>query len=55
MEETKSAKIFYLRASRYSVRDYLLLVQERHFSVLERAIDRFLATGWRLYLRKYPL
>lgn len=55
MEETKSAKTFYLRASKYSVRDYLFLIQERHFSILERAIDTFLATGWRLYLKKYPL
>lgn len=55
MEETKNAKIFYLRASRYSVRDYLFLVQERHFSDLEKAIDDFLATEWCLYLKKYSL
>lgn len=55
MEETKSAKMFYLRASRYSVRDYLFLVQERHLSVLERAIDLFLATGWHRYLKKHTL
>lgn len=55
MEETKNARMFYLRASRYSVRDYLFLVQERHFSKLERAIDNFLATEWCLYLKKYLL
>lgn len=55
MEETKNAKMFYLRASRYSVRDYLFLVQERHFSDLERAIDDFLATEWCRYLKKYTL
>ena len=55
MEETKNAKMFYLRASRYSVRDYLFLVQERHFSDLETAIDNFLATEWCLYLKKYLL
>lgn len=55
MEETKNAKMFYLRASRYSVRDYLFLVQERHFSGLERAIDDFLATEWCRYLKKYTL
>lgn len=55
MEETKNAKMFYLRASRYSVRDYLFLVQERHFSDLEMAIDSFLATEWCLYLKKYLL
>ena len=55
MEETKNAKIFYLRASRYSVRDYLFLVQERHFSDLERAVDNFLATEWCRYLKKYLL
>lgn len=55
MEETKNAKMFYLRASRYSVRDYLFLVQERHFSDLERAIDNFLATEWCRYLKKYLL
>ncbi len=44
MEETKNAKMFYLRASRYSVRDYLFLVQERHFPDLEKAIDNFLAS-----------
>lgn len=55
MEETKNAKMFYLRASRYSVRDYLFLAQERHFSGLERAIDNFLATEWCRYLKKYLL
>lgn len=55
MEETKNAKMFYLRASRYSVRDYLFLAQERHFSDLERAIDDFLATEWCRYLKKYTL
>lgn len=55
MEKTKNAKMFYLRASRYSVRDYLFLVQERHFSDLERAIDNFLATEWCRYLKKYLL
>ena len=55
MEETKNAKMFYLRASRYSVRDYLFLMQERHFSDLERAIDNFLATEWCRYLKKYLL
>lgn len=55
MEETKNAKMFYLRASRYSVRDYLFLVQERHFSDLEMAIDNFLATEWCRYLKKYFL
>ena len=55
MEETKNAKMFYLRASRYSVRDYLFLVQERHFSGLEMAIDNFLATEWCRYLKKYLL
>lgn len=55
MEKTKNARMFYLRASRYSVRDYLFLVQERHFSDLERAIDMFLATEWCMYLKKYLL
>ena len=55
MEETKNAKMFYLRASRYSVRDYLFLAQERHFSDLESCIDSFLATEWCLYLKKYTL
>ncbi len=55
IEETKNAKMFYLRASRYSVRDYLFLVQERHFSDLEMAIDDFLATEWYRYLKKYFL
>ena len=55
MEETKKAKMFYLRASRYSVRDYLFLAQERHFSGLEKAIDNFLATEWCRYLKKYLL
>lgn len=55
IEETKNAKMFYLRASRYSVRDYLFLVQERHFSDLEIAIDDFLATEWCCYLKKYFL
>lgn len=55
MEETKDAKMFYLRASRYSVRDYLFLVQERHFSDLEKVIDAFLATEWCRYLKKYTL
>lgn len=55
MEETQNSRMFYLRASRYSVRDYLFLVQERHFSDLERAIDSFLATEWCLYLKKYLL
>lgn len=55
MEETENAKMFYLRAARYSVRDYLFLVQERHFSGLEKAIDNFLATEWCRYLKKYLL
>lgn len=55
MEKTRNAKMFYLRASRYSVRDYLFLVQERHFSGLESAIDDFLATEWCRYLKKYLL
>lgn len=55
IEETKNAKMFYLRASRYSVRDYLFLAQERHFSGLEKAIDNFLATEWCRYLKKYLL
>ena len=42
-------------ADHYSVRDYLFLVQERHFSDLERAIDNFLATEWCRYLKKYLL
>lgn len=55
IEETKNAKIFYLRASRYSGRDYLFLVQERHFSDLEMAINSFLATEWCRYLKMYLL
>ena len=55
IEKTKNAKMFYLRASRYSVRGYLFLVQERHFSYLEKAIDDFLATEWCRYLKKYFL
>ena len=55
IEETKNAKMFYLRASRYSVRDYLFLAQERHFSDLESCIDSFLATEWCRYLKKYIL
>lgn len=55
IEETKNAKMFYLRASRYSVRDYLFLVQEKHFSDLERAIDSFLTTEWCFYLKKHAL
>lgn len=55
MEETKNATMFYLRASRYSVRDYLFLVQEKHFSDLQRVVDLFLATGWCRYLTKYSL
>lgn len=55
MEETKSAKMFYLRASRYSVRDYLFLVQERHLPHLEGSVDSFLNTEWRRYLKKYAL
>ena len=55
IEETKNTKMFYLRASRYSVRDYLFLVQERHFSDLEMAINNFLATEWCRYLKMYLL
>ena len=55
IEETKNAKMFYLRASRYSVRDYLFLVQERHFSDLEMAINNLLATEWCRYLKMYFL
>lgn len=55
IEETKNAKMFYLRASRYSVRDYLFLVQKKHFSDLERAIDSFLTTEWCFYLKKHAL
>lgn len=55
IEETKNAKMFYLRASRYSVRDYLFLVQERHFSDLEMAINNFLATEWCRYLKMHLL
>lgn len=55
IEETRNTKMFYLRASRYSVRDYLFLAQERHFSDLESCIDSFLATEWCRYLKKYIL
>ena len=55
IEETAQAKLFYLRASRYSVRDYLFIIHERHFSDLERAINSFLATEWCRYLTKYSL
>ena len=53
--ETANAKLFYLRAFRYSVRDYLFIVHERHFSCLETAIDDFLATEWCRYLKKCTL
>lgn len=55
IKETANAKMLYLRASRFSVRDYLFIVHEKHFSCLEKAIDDFLATEWCRYLKKCTL
>ena len=53
IEETADAKMFYLRATKFSVRDYLFVVHEQHFPELEKVIDEFLNTEWHIYLTKY--
>ena len=55
IKETANAKMLYMRASRLSVRDYLFIIHERHFSALENTIDNFLATEWCHFLKKYTL
>ena len=55
IKETANAKMLYLRAARFSVRDYFFIVHKRHFPDLENAIDNFLATEWSYYLKKYNL
>lgn len=55
LKETANAKMLYLRASRFSVRDYLFLIHKKHSSALESAIDKFLNTEWHYYLTKHSL
>ena len=47
---TSSADIFCLKASRFSVRDYLFIAQKRHSQALRTVIDAMFNTGWSQYL-----
>ena len=55
IKETVDAKMFYLRASRFSVRDYLFIIHGRHFSDLKNALNKFLTTERSNYLTKYSI
>lgn len=55
LPETADAKMFYLRASRCSVRDYLFIIQEKDFVKVCKTIDEFLITEWKNYLMKHNL
>ena len=55
IKETVDAKMFYLRASRFFVRDYLFIIRGRHFSDLKNALNKFLTTEWSNYLTKYSI
>ena len=48
--ETENADFFYVRASRFSVRDYLFIAQNKHTLRLKASIDAMLKTGWNKYL-----
>jgi hypothetical protein len=50
IEGTSSAYIFCLRASRFSVRDYLFITQAAHIGRLKESIGKMLCTGWEKYL-----
>ncbi len=50
IEGTSLADVFCLKASRFSVRDYLFITQSKHTRQLKEAIDKMLCTGWKKYL-----
>ena len=50
MADAADADLFCLKASRFSVRDYLFLSQARHTQKLRTAVDEMLKTGWNQYL-----
>ncbi|EHL05565.1 hypothetical protein HMPREF0322_03785 [Desulfitobacterium hafniense DP7] len=50
MDGMTDADLFCVKASRFSVRDYLFLSQKQHIQRLKKAIDRMLKTGWSKYL-----
>ena len=50
IEGTSLADVFCLKASRFSVRDYLFITQSKHTRQLKETIDKMLCTGWRKYL-----
>lgn len=49
-EYTPDAELFYVRAFRYSIRDYIFIAQKQHAYKLKKVIDEMLETGWNKYL-----
>ena len=49
-EGTENAELLCLKAPRFSVRYYFILVQEKHKQQLNEAINTMLDTGWRDYM-----
>lgn len=52
---TQSAALQIVRAFRVSVRDYVFLIQPRHFIVIQKCIDAMLQTPWGNHMKKVPL
>ncbi|MFV0402261.1 MAG: hypothetical protein ACK5LX_16815 [Oscillospiraceae bacterium] len=55
IESTANAEMFYLRASRFSMRDYLFLIQPKHNKILRTVVDNMLKTSWSKYLTYYEI
>jgi hypothetical protein len=50
IEITKGADIFWLRAFRFSVRDYVFILHQSHSGIIRRAISKLQYMGWDKYL-----
>ena len=45
-KENLSTTMFSIRFNRYSVREYLFVLQKEHEEIRETVVDKFLRTGW---------
>jgi len=51
----KATPIYILRAHRYTVRDFIFLVQRKHKKRMDKLISSFMTTGWKEHLTLLPL
>lgn len=50
----KEAPIYILRARRYTVRDFVFLVQRKHKKLMEKLISSFMTRGWEEHFTPLP-